>query len=112
MLRWRVYFTDGTTYSSEAYDGNPATFPMKPVAVIRQRREEGDDLMLLCGSDFYFLRRYEDAHSEWYQAPAQSDMNQQLFYNCHYIDIVRAGQTIRDRVYRILLRRATGDKLL
>ena len=57
MKPWRIYYLDGTTYSSD--DGSPYDAPALGVLVIRSIKSNGEP-WLVRGSDFYVWIREPD----------------------------------------------------
>lgn len=50
MIRWRIYYADGSTY-----EGDPFMAPPAGVQVIAQR-VDGQDRAIMHGKDYYFWR--------------------------------------------------------
>lgn len=102
-MKWRVYLSDGSTFSDE--DGNPWDVPLSGVVAIAQ----ADDVVgrtVTVGFNYYYFR-----DDEWwgcYDSTAMlieltSDMTGKI--NC-----VRAGRTVSNKIFSDVRKRARHDE--
>lgn len=110
-LAWRIYYGDGSVFSSE--DGPPQDAPCLDVQAIVQPHAEVGRVVVaghrltecedaLCKKDYYWFES-----GEWYAGDWTGLILNYLQHPGH--KVVKFGKTISDERFNAIMRRATRD---
>lgn len=92
MLTWRIYYSDGSSFSNE--DGEPWEAPSVDVQIVAQ----GDDLLFY--HDYYLYRSDLEL---WIPCNGRDGLLDQLMASARYIDAVINGRYMDNKAWQALL---------
>ena len=102
-MRWKIYFVDGDTFSSE--DGSPNEAPLKGVAVITVEDGRcGRRVLKYC--DWY---RYDHDYDRWFDC---TEFDVLLHLTRHGSVVARRGQYMADDAFEKILIAAHDDPFI
>ena len=97
---WRVYYDDGTVYTST--NGTPETAPGYGVLAVTQDR----DARVLCSQDFYL---YRDDYDCWIEVHMEGLIDH-IVTAAHQVRAVKAGRTVPLSQFKQLLKDVAVDE--
>lgn len=100
---WRIYYTDGSTFSSD--DGEPWESPSWGAALVVQPEVVGMDT-LYYGNPFFLHRTDLD---QWFNVD-DTGLIDQFAHFAHVIDCVRPSRWMPTVEWKELMRRAAEEK--
>lgn len=97
-MDWRIYYDDGTTFSS--YQGTPEAAPsLGIIAIVQPDPEVGRHIV--CKFDFYYYRQFQ-----WWGADLIGMVDQ--FLHCG-ARALKAGRTVSNQQFRDIYESAKDD---
>lgn len=100
-VKWRIYYGDGLTYSSE--DGLiNGSYPFNVQAVVQADEDVGRQI--LNGFDWYIYKS-----GRWYGILDIPSLLDQAVHDLEQITIIRMGRMIPSKQYQGIMRRARED---
>jgi hypothetical protein len=106
MVKWRLYYGDNTVYDDLM--GEPEDAPNFDVQVIACY-EKGSGRQLYYNFDWYYFKVWDDGLGEWFGADIYGLLDQLLTYP-RQIKCIKQGRSVRNEVFREILKRAINDK--
>lgn len=100
MSKWKIYYDNETTFSSE--DGSPEDAPGYGVLAITQDKES----TVLCSQDFYIYRTDYDC---WIEVHIEGLIDH-IVTSAHNVRAVKAGRTVPLSVFKKVLADVAVDE--
>lgn len=106
MVKWRLYYSNGTVFDNTMGEAEDApTLDVQVVACY----EKGSGRQLYYNFDWYYYKVWEDGFGEWFGADIFGLLDQLL--NCpRQVKCIKQGRSVRNEVFRGILKQAINDK--